>query len=116
MASDFDLVLGAIALALDEDGLGVMQQTVEQRRGEHGVLVEDVGPVLVDAVGRDQRGTAFVAVADDLEQTVGAELVDGQVAELIDAQDPGLDVVVQGLLDAAAGLRGGQRIDDVGRR
>ena len=40
---DLDLFLVAIALALDEDGLGVMQQPVEQRCGEHGVLVDDAG-------------------------------------------------------------------------
>jgi len=84
VASEFDLVLGAIALAFDEDGLCVMQQPVQQRRGEHGIVVENAGPVLVDAIRRHQRGAALVAVADDLEQAVGAELVDGQVPKLID--------------------------------
>lgn len=61
----------------------MVQQPVEQRRGQHGVLVEDAGPVLVYAIRRNQRGTALVAVADDLEQAVGAELIDGQVAEFV---------------------------------
>ena len=44
-ASDLNLSLGAIALAIDTHGLGVVQQTVEQGRGEDGVVVEDAGPL-----------------------------------------------------------------------
>ena len=70
------LILWAQAIALDEDGLGVVAQTVEQRQGEHGVLVDVADPVIVDFVACHQRGATLVAVADDLEQSVGAELVD----------------------------------------
>ena len=72
-ASDFDLAIRSKALALDAHGLCVVQQPVEQGRGEDGVVVEDAGPLLVDAVGGDQGGAAFVAVSDDLEQTVRAD-------------------------------------------
>ena len=82
--SDLDLVFRSIALALDAHGLCVVQQPVEQGRGEDGVVVEDAGPLLVDAVCGNQRGAAFIAVADDLEQAVGAELVNRKVAELVD--------------------------------
>src|SRR4029434_10503330 len=81
--SGLDLVLGAVALALDGHGFGVMQQAVKQRRGEYAVVVEDAGPLLVDPVRCDQCGAALVAVAEDLEQAVGAELVDGQIAEFV---------------------------------
>jgi hypothetical protein len=40
--------------------------------------------VFVGAVGGDHHGSALVALADDLEQQVGAVLVDGQVAEFVD--------------------------------
>ena len=43
-ASDLDLGVGAVALALDDDGLGVVQQAVQQGRGEDGVVVEDGRP------------------------------------------------------------------------
>ena len=49
-------------------------------------------------------------MADDLEQAVGAELVDGQVAQLVDAQDLGLDVGRQRLLEAAGSVRGDQLV------
>jgi hypothetical protein len=42
--------LTAIALALDDDGLDVVQEAVQQRRGQGGVVVEDLGPLLVRAV------------------------------------------------------------------
>jgi len=69
--------------------------------------------LLVDPVRRQQRGAALIAVADDLEQAVGAELVDRQVAQLVDAQDLGLDVGCQRPLEATGGMRRSQRIDDV---
>ena len=55
----------------------------------------------------------LVAVADEREQAVGAELVYGQVAQFIDAQYLGFDVVVQHALDAATGLRSDRCVDDV---
>ena len=104
--SDLDFVLRAVALTFDADGLGVVQQPVQQGRSEDCVVVEDAGPLLVGSVGRNQGGTALVAVADDLEQAVGAELVDWEVAQFVHAKDGRFDVLVQGTLDAAAGVRG----------
>ena len=81
--SELDFVPRAVALALDQDGLGVVQQPVQQGRCEDGVVVEDAGPLLVGSVGRNQGGTALIAVADDLEQAVGTELVDREVAQFV---------------------------------
>src|SRR5262249_61192353 len=53
------------------------------------------------------------ALVDDLEQQVGAMLVDGEVAELIDDQHGGLEVTAELVLEAAGRLRGRQRVDDV---
>ena len=106
--SDLDVGLTAVALALDHDGLDVVQQPIQECRGQGGVVVEDPGPLLVWTVRRQQRGAALVAVTDDLEQAVGAELVDRQIAQLVDAQDLGLDVGRQRPLEATGGVRGGQ--------
>ena len=95
------LVLRAVALALDSDGLGMVQQPVQQGRGEHGVVV-----------GGNQGGAALVAVADDLEQAVGAELVNWELAQFVHAKDGRFYVLVQGALDAATGVRGAERVDD----
>ena len=51
--------------------------------------------MLVDLVGGEDDGATFVALADDLEEQVGAVFVDGQVAELVDQQDSGLEILAQ---------------------
>jgi len=44
----------------------VVQHAIQDRTGDAGVVVEDLGPVLVGFVGRDDQRAAFVALADDL--------------------------------------------------
>jgi hypothetical protein len=44
------LVAHAITAAFDDDGLGVMQQAVEQGRGQGAIVVEDFRPLLEGAV------------------------------------------------------------------
>ena len=51
--SDLDLILRAEGLALDEQDLGVMEQTIEERRGQRGVIVEDLRPTLKCSVRGD---------------------------------------------------------------
>src|SRR5262249_43054207 len=80
------------------------------------VVVEDLRPVFVDAVGGDQHRSALVARADDLEQQVGAVLVDGEVSAFIDDQQVGLQVAAHLALQPAGGLRRGQGVDDVDSR
>ena len=63
-----DLVLGAVAATLDEDGFDVMKEAVQEGGGEGGVVVEDLRPVLIGAVGGEDRGGLLVATGQDLEQ------------------------------------------------
>lgn len=44
-------------------------------------MIEDLRPVLVGAIGRDDHGAMLVAFADDLEEQIGALLIDGQIPE-----------------------------------
>src|SRR5215467_8393970 len=108
-----DSLFGAEALALDDDGIDVVQDAIEDGGGQGAVVVEDLRPVLVGAVGGEEDRRTLVALADDLEQQVGAMLVDGEVAELIDDQHGGLQVTAELVLEAAGRLRGRQRVDDV---
>ena len=62
--SDFDLILGAIALAVDKHGFGMMQKAVEQCRGKGRIVIEDADPLLVDPIGGDQGGAALIAMAN----------------------------------------------------
>jgi len=81
-----DAVFHAVALAFDDDDLGMVYDAVEQRAGQAAVVVEDGGPVLERPVSGEDDGAAFVAFADDLEQQFGAAFVDGQMAQLVDHQ------------------------------
>ena len=62
----------------------MVEQAVEQGRSQGAVVVEDLGPLLEGTIGRNHRRAPLVAVADHLEQGIGAELIDWQVAQLVD--------------------------------
>ena len=62
----------------------MVDDAVEDGGGESGVVGEGCGPFLVGAVGGDDGGAALVAGAEDLEEQLGADAVDGQVAEFVD--------------------------------
>jgi hypothetical protein len=111
-----DAVFHPVTGALDDDRLGVVQDTVEDGRGQRGVVVEDVRPVLVGLVGRDHRGALFVALAEHLEEQVRAELVDRQVSEFVDHQQRRARVAAQFLTQALRGLRRSEGVYDVDRR
>src|SRR6202049_726592 len=111
-----NLVLGAIALAFYDDRVGVVQDTVEDGGGQCAVVVEDLRPVFVSAVGGDHHRCALVALADELEKQVCAVLVDRKVSELVDNQYGGLQVAVELALEAAGGLGRCQGVDNVAGR
>lgn len=67
----------------------MVQKAVEDGRGDGGVVVEDARPVLVGGVGGDDHDAALVAGADDLEEQVRPALIHGEVAQLVDDQEPG---------------------------
>ena len=48
-----DAVLHAKAVTLDEDGLGVLEEAVQESGSQGAVVIEDLGLFLVDAIGRD---------------------------------------------------------------
>ena len=63
------------------DGGGDGAVVVEDLDG--AVVVEDLGPGFVAFVAGEQDRSAFVAVADDLEEEVCALFVDGRLARRI---------------------------------
>ena len=79
----------------DRDRLGMVEQAVEDGGGEGGVVVEDLGPFLEHAIGRDHGRAALVSLADDLEEQVGADLIDGQVPQLVQDEDRRLKVLIE---------------------
>ena len=77
-------MLSLIHISLDDEGFGVMEETVEESGGHGGVAGEDVGPVLKGDVGGDDGRAAFVAFADDLEEEFATALIEREVAEFVE--------------------------------
>ena len=84
------LVFEPVALALDVDSGGVMQQPVEDGRGDD-VVGEDRAPVAVAIVGGQDDGPLLIPFRDQLEEAGGGERVQRQVAHLVQDEQLGLD-------------------------
>jgi len=72
------LLAEAIALPADVDGGGVVQEPVEDRRGEY-LVGEDVAPVAVALVAGDDQARLPVPAADELEEELRGEAVEREV-------------------------------------
>ena len=102
-----------IARPLDLDDDGVMEESVEQRRGDDRVA-EDVAPFGEAAVGGEDHRTLFVAGIDQLEEQVATAGDDRQVADLVDDEQRGASQPTKAFAQASFALGLGQRSDDVG--
>src|SRR6266487_596848 len=90
-----------------------MQNAVEDRRRDDAIS-EDVAPAAERLVAGEDEWSLLVTPADQLEEQVGATLVDGQVSDLVDNQEPWHGVELELLLEPALGERLGQRTDHAG--
>ena len=61
----------------------MVRDPVQQRRSQHRIIVKNTGPMLINPVGGDESGATLIAVTDDLKQTIGTKLVDGQIPCLL---------------------------------
>ena len=69
----FALILQPVAVALDVDGVGVVQQTIENGAGDH-VVLKDRSPFAIALVGCEDHGTPLITLADQLEEARGRGL------------------------------------------
>jgi hypothetical protein len=84
--------LEAVAVAVDFENLGAMDEAVDEGDGAGGMR-EDLGPVVEGLVGAEQDGLGgVVATGDDLEEEVGVAAAVGEVADLVDAEELGLGI------------------------
>src|SRR5439155_9727661 len=91
----------------------MVEHAIEDGGGDDAVA-EDIAPAAEGLVaGQDER-PLLVAAADQLEEQVGAALVDRQVADLVDDQEPRHGVELELLLEPALGERLGQGADHAG--
>ena len=80
----FRLIAGAIASAVDDQGLAMVHQTIDNRGGQRIVDVEDLAPFAKDAIGGDHDRTTLIAGGHHLEHQVGTPLVDGEVPQFVE--------------------------------
>ena len=115
MGAVFDRIFHAEALALDNNGIDMVQDAIEDSGGQGAVVVEYLWPVLIGTICGEDGGGALVTLADDLEHDVRAKLIDRKIPELVHDQDGWLDVAEDVTLELAGGPGGGEGIDDVDR-
>ncbi len=104
---EFGLLAQAVAGALDLNDDGVVQQSVEQGRGDDGIA-EDLTPFGEAAVGGEDHGAAFVSSVDQLEEQVAATGHDRQVADLVHDQQGRPAEEADALLQASLALGAGE--------
>ena len=76
------MLVQTVAGALDLNDDGVVQQSVEQGRGDDGIA-EHLAPLGEAAVGGEDHGAALVSGVHQLEEQVAAAGHDRQVADLV---------------------------------
>src|SRR3954451_23388893 len=91
-----------VARAFDGDDGGVVDEAVDEGDGGGGGG-EDGVPLAEIEVGGEDDALVLVAAADDLEEEVGVAVVEGEIADLVDAQEAGAAVVAESVLEGASG-------------
>jgi hypothetical protein len=98
----------AVALGVDVDDLGAVDEAVDERDDAGGVR-EDLAPFGEGLVGAEQNGLLrVVAAGDDLEEKVGVAAVVGEVADLVDAEQVGHGVAMEASGERDGGLLRGE--------
>ncbi len=105
-------VLHPVTRSLDYDIFGVVEEAVEDGGGDGAIVVENRGPLLEGLVGGHDEGPSLVALTDDLEEEIGAVLIDGEVTNLVQEEDVGATVSAKLAFEQASLLSGGEIIDD----
>src|SRR4051795_9545262 len=81
-------VLEPVGVPGEGDDLGVVDEAVDHRGGGD-VVAEDLAPAAEGHVRGDHHRALFVTGGDQLEEQVGRGGVEGDVADLVDDQQPG---------------------------
>ena len=106
-----DVVLHTAAFSFDAHRLGMVQQPIQDRGGQGTVMVEDCGPLLQGAVGGTDDRPLFIAQRDDLEEQIGARLVNREVPKLVEDQQRGLRVFFAFGFETPGALCGGEGVE-----
>jgi hypothetical protein len=103
----------AVACAFDLDDDGVVEQPVQQRRGDDRIA-EHLAPFGEAAVGCQDHGTLLAAGVDELEEAVAVARRDRQIADLVDDEQVRALQLADALFEFSLPLGLGERGHDVG--
>jgi hypothetical protein len=111
---EFGMLSESITGTFDLHDDSVMEQSVEQRRGDDGIA-EYVAPFSEATVRGEDHRPALIARVDELEEQIAAAVDDGQIADLIDDQQRGAAEEPDALLQTAFALRPSQMAEQIGQ-
>lgn len=100
----------AVAVALQLDDVGVIQQAVHGRAGEEGVAEEGV-PLLNGPVAGDDGRPALVATSDDLVEVVGLVVAEGAESEVVEDEEVGTGEAEEASVVALVGPGGAEFVE-----
>jgi hypothetical protein len=92
----------AIALALDDDLVGVVSESIDSALGEEGIL-EEWDPFVDGAIARENRGGAPMAFEDHLVEVRRLLGVETAQPKVIDDEDIGSEQAAEGLVGGVIG-------------
>ena len=75
-----------VAGAFDLNDDGMVEEAIEERRGDDGIA-EDVAPFGKTSVGGEDHGALLVSGVEELEEEIAAPGHDGEIADLVDHKE-----------------------------
>jgi hypothetical protein len=91
----------------------MMEQPIQDGRGQGAVMGKEGGPLLKSAVGGHEQRPWCLAEADHLAEQSGAGLVPGERAELVEDEERRCGLLFPCRLEPTRTLRRGQRVHDI---
>jgi len=90
-----------------------MEQPIQDGSGQGAVMVQEGGPLLQSAVGGQDQRPVFIAEAEHLAEQIGAGLVQGERAELVEDEERRFGLFFPCRFEPTRTLRRGQRVQDI---
>ena len=91
----------------------MMNEAINRSRSKGVVIIQNRSPVPKGPVGGDHDGATFIPVGDDLEEEFCPLLVHGEIAQLINDQEPGRSKGFHGFEEGVIGQRSREVINQI---
>ena len=105
-----DVVVHAETLACDDHSLRVMEQPIQDGRGQGAVMGEERGPLLEGAVRGEKDRPVCLAQTDDWEAQISASLGNGESAPRVEDAQRGFGVLLACLFETPSTPGGSKRV------